>query len=123
MAIFGTSKKGNKKASKEVTVRAAREVKDVNGKFSTILLRPWLSEKALLGTENSVYVFEIPKTATKHDVKNAIEKTYKVVPVQVRTVNLPAKKVNLRARRGTGSRGARRKAYVYLKRGETIQFA
>ncbi|HEX7651654.1 MAG TPA: 50S ribosomal protein L23 [Candidatus Paceibacterota bacterium] len=123
MAIFGNDKGAKKASKKEVRVRAAREVKDVNGKFATMLLRPWLSEKALIGTEKSVYVFEIPKNATKHDVKNAVEKTYKVVPVQVRTVNLPAKKVNLRTRRGTGTRAARRKAYVYLKQGETIQFA
>jgi ribosomal protein L23 len=38
-------------------------------------------------------------------------------------VNLPAKKVSLRTRRGFGMKSARRKAYVYLKKGDTIQFA
>ena len=88
-----------------------------------VLKRPLLSEKALLGTENGVYVFEVPREATKTSVKAAVEKFYKVTPRQVRMVNLPAKKVSLRTRRGVGTRARRHKAYVYLKKGDTIQFA
>ena len=88
-----------------------------------VLKRPYLSEKALLGTENGVYVFEVPREATKTSVKAAVEKFYKVTPRQVRMVNLPAKKVSLRTRRGVGVRARRHKAYVYLKKGDTIQFA
>jgi hypothetical protein len=38
-------------------------------------------------------------------------------------VNLPAKKKAMRTKRGIGTRAARRKAYVYLAAGDTIQFA
>ena len=67
--------------------------------------------------------FEVPRTATKHDVSDAVEQIYKVKPRQVRMVNLPAKTVSQRTRRGTGVRARRHKAYVYLKAGESIQFA
>lgn len=101
---------------------AAKSVKD-DGRLAYVLKRPFLSEKALLGTENGVYVFEVPTEATKTDVKLAVEKYYKVSPRQVRIANLPAKKVSLRTRRGVGVRARRHKAYVYLKKGDTIQFA
>jgi len=121
MAIFSsTPKKTVKKtAPKAATVKKLPE----DGRLENILVAPWLSEKALIGTENGVYVFEVPARATKADVKAAIELVYKVKPAKVRMVNLPAKKISLRTRRGMGARSRRHKAYVYLKKGETIQFA
>jgi large subunit ribosomal protein L23 len=94
-----------------------------DGRLEHILKAPWLSEKALIGTEHGVYVFAVPARATKTQVIAAVELIYKVKPRQVRMVNLPAKKTNLKTRRGEGSRARRHKAYVYLKKGETIQFA
>ena len=124
MALFGTSKAEKKtKASKPKTVRKVREITDEDGRLAGVLVRPWLSEKALIATEKRVYTFEIPPRATKKDVMRAVEKTYKVVPLKVAVVNLPAKQVSLRTRRGKGTRAARRKAYVYLAEGDSIQFA
>ena len=113
MAIFGTKKKS----------ATVSEVKDARGKLSTMLLAPWLSEKALIATERGVYAFHVPKEATKHDVMLAVQRAYEVKPRMVRMVNLPAKRVSLRTRRGFGTKSGRRKAYVYLKKGDTIQFA
>lgn len=121
MALFGTTKK--KTVKKTTTARSAGEVKDASGRLEGIILAPWLSEKALIGTEKGVYVFKVPGSATKTQVKSAIEKMYKVVPVKVNVVNVPGKKKNLRAKRGFGVRAARSKVYVYLKKGETITFA
>ncbi|MBP6860718.1 MAG: 50S ribosomal protein L23 [Candidatus Pacebacteria bacterium] len=121
MALFGNSKKTTKK--KAGVKPAGSAVKDSENKLAGALLTPWLSEKALIATEKGVYTFRIPMTATKKDVTLAVEKYYKVTPRQVRVVNLPAKKVSLRKRRGFGMKSAQRKAYVFLKKGETIQFA
>ena len=123
MALFSsdTKKTAPKKSSAPVQKRGVLAADDA--RLANVLKAPWFSEKALIGTENGVYVFEVPPAATKHDVANAIEKVYKVVPAKVRMVNLPAKKVSLRTRRGVGSRARRHKAYVYLKKGDTIQFA
>jgi ribosomal protein L23 len=126
MALFGTDSKKTGKVKKPKAAkiaRKARDMKDMDGRLSGVLLRPWLSEKALIATEKRVYAFEIPQRANKKDVMMAVEKAYKVVPVKVAVVNLPAKKVSLRTRRGKGVKAARRKAYVYLAEGDSIQFA
>jgi ribosomal protein L23 len=64
----------------------------------------------------------VPTDTNKFEIAAAIEAIYKVTPRQIRVVNLPAKKKAMRTRRGFGSRAARHKAYVFLKKGDTIQF-
>lgn len=122
MALFSTKKKTvAKKAGAPAAPKAAKE--DAAGRLEGMLLSPWLSEKALIGTEKGVYVFAVPASATKTEVAAAIEKVYKVAPRKVAIVNLPGKKKALRRKRGFGTQSARTKAYVYLKPGETITFA
>lgn len=121
MALFGNTKK--KGVTKGSATRVAGEVKDPAGRLDSVITAPWLSEKALIGTEKGIYVFKVPTSATKTQIKSAIEKIYKVVPRKVNIVNVPGKKKALRAKRGVGTRPARAKAYVYLKKGETITFA
>ena len=74
-------------------------------------------------TAQNVYTFDVRASATKKDVASAVIKLYKVTPVKVRMVNTPAKVVRMRTKRGYGKTTASRKAYVYLKKGEEIQFA
>ncbi len=123
MALFGNKKKTAKKDSAPAVSRKAKEVKDTAGRLEGALTAPWLSEKALIGTERGVYVFAVPASATKTQIAGAIEKIYKVVPRKVNIVNLPRKAKALRTRRGVGYRAQRTKAYVYLAKGETITFA
>ena len=124
MAIFEKKTKTTKKKStKDVMVKAAGEKALANTKLENVIKAPWLSEKALIGTEKGVYVFEVPRDANKLQIKAAIERIYKVVPVKVNVVNLPRKGKAMRTKRGTGFRAARHKAYVFLKKGETITFA
>jgi len=118
MALF--SRKPSRTAPGKATPKV---VAKNDGRLANVLRRPHLSEKALIGTENGCYVFEVSPEATKLEVAAAIEKMYKVKPRQVRMAHLPAKKVSLRTRRGVGTRARRHKAYVYLKKGDTIQFA
>ena len=125
MALFSNDKKTTKaKTAKSTTRNWGRGILAVDdSRLANVLKRPWFSEKALISTENGVYVFEVAPSATKIDVANAIIAAYKVTPMKVRMVNLPAKKVSLRTRRGQGTRARRHKAYVYLKEGDTITFA
>lgn len=120
MALFSSDSK--KKAAKAAPVRRGM-LHPEDARIANVLKAPWFSEKALIGTENGVYVFEVPPAVTKHDVMNAVQKVYNVSPVKVNIVNLPAKKKALRTKRGIGTRARRHKAYVYLKKGETITFA
>jgi len=70
-----------------------------------------------------VYVFDVRKDATKGDVVKAIQALYKVKPVRVNVVNTPAKRVRMRRKRGFGRVASSRKAYVFLKKGDTITLA
>lgn len=125
MALFSNDKKTPKaKSQKSETRNWGRGILAVDdSRLANVLKRPWFSEKALISTEHGVYVFEVAPSATKIDVANAIIAAYKVTPMKVRMVNLPAKKVALRTRRGVGTRARRHKAYVYLKAGDTITLA
>jgi large subunit ribosomal protein L23 len=116
MALFSSNSQSDSKTSAK---GGARKIDD--GRVAAALTSPWFSEKALIGTEQGVYVFKVPASATKPEIKAAVEKFYNVSPRQIRIVNLPAKTKSLRSRRGTGTRARRHKAYVYLKKGDSIQ--
>ncbi len=124
MALFGTTKTAKKeKKDKVVRKHRARTAPSTGGMAHEIIRAPWFSEKALIVTEKGVYTFDVSTRATKASIAGAIKEIYNVEPRQVRIVNLPAKKKAMRTKRGEGSRAARRKAYVYLNAGDTIQFA
>lgn len=101
----------------------ARTAALTQGSAHEIIRAPWFSEKALLMTEKGVYTFAVPARATKAEIAGAIKEVYNVEPRQIRIVNMPGKPKAMRTKRGTGFRAARRKAYVYLNAGDTIQFA
>ena len=121
MALFG-----NKKAEKKegaVKKHRARTAATVGGIAHEIIRAPWFSEKALIITEKGVYTFAVAPRATKAQIASAIKEIYKVEPCKVRIVNLPGKPKAMRTKRGVGYRASRRKAYVYLNKGDTIQFS
>ncbi len=124
MAIFGTKKTTKKeKADKAVKARRARTSKLQGGVAHEIIRAPWFSEKALLSTEKGVYTFAVPARATKAAIASAIKEIYNVDPRKIRIVNLPGKPKTMRTKRGEGVRASRRKAYVYLNAGDSIQFS
>ncbi len=84
-----------------------------------ILIKPHVTEKATVSSESSVYVYEIDPKATKGEVTKAFAEKYKVSPVKVTTVTIPAKNVFVRGKRGKKS--GYKKAYIYLKKGEKIE--
>jgi large subunit ribosomal protein L23 len=123
MALFGNTKKEVKaKGDKTASVHRARASKLQSGVAHEIIRAPWFSEKSLIITEKGVYTFEVTARATKADIAGAIKEIYNVEPRAVRIVNLPAKRKAMRTKRGTGTRAARHKAYVYLNHGDSISF-
>ena len=69
---------------------------------------------------DGVYTFDIAPGATKRDVMQAVRALYKVTPRRVAVVTIRAK-MRRNARSGkVGMTGGGKKAYVYLKKGETI---
>lgn len=120
MAIFGDTKTKKENIAKK---RRARASKLSSGVAHETIRAPWFSEKALIITEKGVYTFAVPARATKAEIAGAIKEIYNVEPRKIRIANLPGKKKAMRTKRGVGTRAARRKAYVYLAAGDTIQFA
>ena len=93
------------------------------GQHHDIIIRPRVTEKSGMASEPqngeaAVYTFEVRKNATKPMIAQHIKSLYKVSPVKVRIINLPAKRVFVRGKRGT-SNGVK-KAMIYLKKGEKI---
>lgn len=123
MALFGTKKTEKKEKKAKVAVkRRARTAPSKDGVAHEIIRAPWFSEKALIATDKGVYAFSVSTRATKAAIAGAIKEIYKVEPRKIRIVNLPAKRKAMRTKRGIGTRTARRKAYVYLNAGDSIQF-
>lgn len=119
MEIFKRSKKKSA-AKKDTPQEVAVAPATANGNdLSSVILRPRITEKASERANANVYVFDIHPNATKRDVAAAVRHSFKVTPVRVNVVPVPAK--NIMTRRGTkGVKQGGKKAYVYLKKDETI---
>ena len=84
-----------------------------------VIRAPRVSEKtARLQEVSNQYVFEIAKTATKADVKAAVEQIFEVTVKAVNVVNVKGKNKSFKFR--SGKRGDWRKAYVKLAEGQSI---
>ena len=87
-----------------------------------ILLSPHVSEKAaLLADEANQHVFKVISTATKAEVKEAVEGMFKVKVDKVRILNVKGKSKRFGGR--IGKRTDLRKAYVTLMPDNDIDFA
>lgn len=98
---------------------------------SIVLTRPRITEKAtfLAGAEGrgstgssrgGVYTFEVSSRANKALVSDAVKQMFKVTPVKVNIVNTKAKTVFRKGKKGVVS--GIKKAMVYLKKGDKIEF-
>ena len=87
-----------------------------------IIKRPRTTEKSGIQAETQgIYTFEVTAKANKKSVAKAVNEIYKVVPVKVNIVNLPSKNIVSRGKKGVKS--GVKKAVVYLKKGDKIEFA
>lgn len=122
MALFGKTKKvAVKKEEAVMPVAVAKTAgTTIPSDSAHVLLNPRITEKATMHSADSVYTFHVAESANKHQIAQAVRELYKVTPRMVRVVRIPSKiKRNMR----TGKEGIKKggkKAYVYLKRGETI---
>ena len=85
-----------------------------------VIIAPVITEKSESLKLNNVYVFKVKKSANKTQIKNEIEREFKVKVVNVNTVNAVQKK--RRVGRYTGLSAAYKKAYVKLAEGSTIEY-
>lgn len=90
-------------------------------KKETYIIKPRVTEKAIVSTDKNKYIFVVSKDANKDNLAQEVKKTYKVTPTKINIVNTSARKVMRRGRPGTIS--AFKKAIVTLKKGDKIDIA
>jgi large subunit ribosomal protein L23 len=90
-----------------------------------VLIKPIITEKSSKASEKfGRYAFKVVKSANKLEIKKAVEAAYSVQVEGVNTtVNVGKKKVRQTKQGvGIGMKPSYKKAYVTLKKGETIDF-
>ena len=84
-----------------------------------VIVRPLITEKTSAARMRGEYAFEVHPTASKTQIRQAIQDLFKVNVTDVWTANVRGKEK--RMGRTVGRRPAWKKAIVKLKEGETIE--
>jgi len=83
-----------------------------------VILSPIITEKATAASERNQVMFRVPRTATKPQIKEAVEKLF---DVKVKSVNTLVRKGKIKAFRGSrGEQSDMKKAIVTLEEGHRI---
>ena len=85
-----------------------------------ILRRPLITEKSMVLQAQGKYAFEVAGEASKPQIKQAVEKAFKVEVAAVNVVIVPGSRRRLGRRKI--SKPSWKKAIVTLKPGEKIEF-
>ena len=105
-----------KTVKKETAIVAAEHA----GIAYKVLVEPWVTEKTHAAMAFNKYTFKVIKSATKAQVKKAIEGMYKVTVEKVTVVNVLPKKRAYGRHEGTIA--GFKKATLTLKKGDKIEF-
>jgi large subunit ribosomal protein L23 len=90
-------------------------------KLMKVLLSPRITEKStLLGDKYNQFVFKVVKSASKPEIKQAVELMFTVEVESVQVCVVKGKKKNFKNK--SGSRSDWKKAYVKLKPGFDIDY-
>jgi large subunit ribosomal protein L23 len=85
-----------------------------------VLIRPVVSEKSYALMDENVYVFIVDPSATKIDVRHAVEQAFNVRVANVNTLNRKGKTKRNRKGGGVGHRPDTKRAIVTLQPGDSI---
>lgn len=88
-------------------------------KYLEIIKAPLITEKSRTSQNDGIYTFLVSDKATKTEIKEAIEKIFKVKVAEISTLNVQTKKK--RVGRYTGLTNRTKKAMVKLAPGMTIE--
>ena len=115
-------KKSGEKESKKVVVAKP----GVNNSLPTdrdlagVIVKPHVTEKAVGMGERNVYTFIVRTDATKFLVRDAIKSLFSVTPVKINIVNKTARQYKSKTKGRRLTEPGVKKAYVYLKDGDSI---
>ena len=91
---------------------------------SLILVTPVTTEKAYGQSQKNIYVFSVPLTANKQQIKDAVQTQYGVEIVAIKTLVQSGKSIRFSRGKnrypGTTTRTDSKKAYVTLAAGSSL---
>ncbi len=99
-------------------IKAVNKTQVSDERVFEIIRSPLITEKATAVSQYNQYVFEVASNATKPEIKQAVEKLFKVTVLGVNTVLTKGKTKRFRGR--VGRRQDLKKAIVSVKQGQTI---
>ena len=133
MALFSRDKKDEAadaaapkaeetKTEKKAVVKAVAtsKAKPTDRDLSSVIVKPRVTEKAVGMGEKNVYTFVVRKDATKFDVRDAVKEFFGVTPMKVNIGNKSPRQYLSRSKGKKVTEKGMKKAYVYLKEGDTI---
>ena len=86
-----------------------------------VILAPVVSEKSYEQLEQNVYVFEVHTSASKPEIRHAVESIFDVTVIRVNTLNRKGKVRRNRRNNTLGKRPDTKRAIVALAEGDSIQ--
>ena len=99
-------------------MKKSNNTNNVTAAMYDTLLRPVITEKSMMSSENGKVVFMVPLSATKDDVKAAVEAIFNVKVNKVNTVRQFGKVKRFRGYEGV--RSDYKKAVITLAEGQNI---
>ena len=85
-----------------------------------VIVAPVVSEKSYALMEEGVYTFKVHPSATKPQIRDAVEEIFSVRVARVNTLNRPGKRKRNRKTFTWGRRPDTKRAIVTLAAGDTI---
>lgn len=122
MAVVENKKenKGTKRSAKKTSVKEDAVIFGRNIAIADkVLIEPWITEKTHSAISDDKYSFKVAKSATKKQVKMAIEDIYSVKVEKMTIVNTKAKMKSYG--RYLAVKPGMKKATVTLKKGDKIE--
>ena len=93
-------------------------MKNIDPRHYDVIVAPVITEKATVASEHNKVVFKVASTATKPQIKTAVEKLF---DVKVKSVNTHLRKGKVKAFKGTvGEQSQVKRAIVTLEEGHKI---
>ena len=86
-----------------------------------VILSPLITEKSTKISENNQYVFKVTLDSNKKEIKNAIEKLFKVKIKNINTTRIKGKSKIFKGTRG--KRSDYKKAIISLNEGESLDYS
>jgi len=84
---------------------------------SDVLIKPLVTEQIAVMNRENCYAFEVKPNSTKNEIRDAIQKFFKVKIKSIRTSMKPGKKVS-KSGRLVGKTNKQKKAFITLKEGK-----